>query len=136
MPSPVRKFVLTGAVQHFKEQRIELRTPFELYVDERVWDDLINLLQTTPWKNKFFRVIAQMMNDRHGNEDLYGREPQGLYAMKIYANDINSRLLCIEQSNGKIVILAHIEENKTRQRAQSRRMDEMYKSIAKRTYEP
>ncbi len=133
MPEIARIFVLDGAVDWFKAQAIEINTPFELYIDERVRSEFFDLYGDRIWKQKFYRVIAQMMNDRFGNSNLYGREPNGTTAMKISVRQ-NSRLICVEQHSGKIVIMAHVEENKTRMGARSRKTEGAYDSIPKRVY--
>lgn len=134
MSDIARIFVLSGAVERFKAQAIEINHPFELYVDERCREQLLDLLQGEQWKGKFFRVIAQMMLDRFGNKRLYGKEPNGTTAMKIEAAGLNSRLICMELGNGKVVIMGYVEENKTRQKAQSRKTEGIYASLPKREY--
>lgn len=134
MVGVVRNFVLTGAVVRYKEQGIEINHPFDLDVDIRCWDDFMKLMSNETWKDKFFYVVAQMMQDRFGNDSLYGHEPDGTTAMKVEAAGLNSRLICVEQSSGRIIIMAHVEKHKSRQKAKTRKTEGIYSAIAKRKY--
>lgn len=113
---------------------MDIKHPFELYLDDKILGEFLELMQQPKWKQKFERVIVQMLTDRLGNDKLYGREPHDTRAMKIKAHPQNSRLLCREFSNGKIVIVAFVEAHKARDKAMTPATKGWYKSISEYDY--
>jgi len=112
-----------------------IKHPFDLYVDDKVLDEFLELMEAEGWSQKFERVIVQMLTDRLGNEKLYGREPHDTRAMKIKAHPLNSRLICLELSHGRVVVVAKVESNKGRNAARTRATEGWYRSISQYNYE-